>query len=324
MSWILALALSLIPTAGWSTILIYSSIDAQEVPVYVKAFKDKTGIDVKWVRLSAGETIARMEAEKKNPQATVWFGAPSPEFITAKKKGLLEAYKPTLDYDLKASYRDKDWAWTGIYFGAIAFAVNEKYLEKKGLKAPETWEDLLKPEFKGQISMAYPYTSGTAFTIVSGILQKLGDEKGWDYLKKLDGQIHHYNKSGSAAVTQVGLGEVAVGITFSQDIMIKGKSAGYPVAMFVPKDGTTSETGGVALIKGGKNPEIGKQFIDFYVSKEGQEILKKHLRVPLHPQVAAPEGAAAPGKTKLIAFNPEKASDQQKEILDKWRRITAR
>jgi iron(III) transport system substrate-binding protein len=302
----------------------YTSLDAQEAPVYTKKFEEKTGIEVKWVRLSAGETLARLEAEKNNPQVSIWFGGPSPEFMIAKQKGLLARYEPKLDYKINVANRDLDWNWVGFYFGAIGFGLNQDFFKSKNLSYPETWDDLLKPEFKGKISMAYPYTSGTAYTVVAALLEKYGEEKGWEYIKKLDGQVHHYNKSGSAAVTQAGLGEVAVGISFSHDILKKGKDSGYPVALSVPKDGTATEIGAMALVKGGKEEALAKQFMDYILSVEGQNLLVEFRRVPLNPKAKVAEGAITASKIKLIAFDSKKAADRQKEILDKWRKVTSR
>ena len=85
--------------------------------------------------------------------------------------------------------------------------------------------------------MAYAYTSGTANTLLAAIVQLMDEETGFDYIAKLDRNVHHYNRSGSACVTQVGFGEVAVGIAFSHDIVKKGPAKGYPVVLSFPEGG---------------------------------------------------------------------------------------
>jgi iron(III) transport system substrate-binding protein len=325
-----ALLIALLVGAGCSggkpkpVLHLYTSLDSQEAPVYVRKFEERTGIEVKWVRLSAGEVLARLEAEKGNPQVSVWFGGPAAEFMAAKEKGLLEPYRPKLDYAIDPAHHDPDWSWVGFYFGAIGFACNEKFFREKGLPMPESWRDLLDPKLKGQISMAFPYTSGTAYTLVAAVLQMYGERKGWEYLRQLDSQVHHYNKSGSAAVTQVGLGEVAVGISFSHDILKKGKGSGYPVALTVPKEGTASEIGAVAMVKGAKEPELARKFIDEMLSAEAQSDLREFSRVPLNPKAAVAEGALTAAKVKLISFDMKAAADGQKAILEQWRKATAR
>ena len=303
---------------------LYTSLDAQEAPVYITAFEEDTGIRVQWTRLSAGEALARLEAEKHNPQVSVWFGGPSPEYIVAAQRGLLEPFVPTIAQELDATARSADGAWTGFYFGAIGFACNENFLREKKLSCPRSWEDLLDPALKGQISLAYPYTSGTAYVLVVSLLEMMGEARGWDYIRKLDGQVHHYNSSGSAAVTQAGLGEVGIGIAFAHDILKKGKERGYPVVLSVPADGAPIEIGAVALVRGGKQQDAGKEFVAWLLSERAQNLLAEFYRVPLNPNAAVAAGAIKRSEIHAVAYDPIKAASDQKRILAQWREITGR
>jgi iron(III) transport system substrate-binding protein len=303
---------------------LYTSLDAQEAPVYIEAFERETGVQVEWVRLSAGEALARLEAEKHNPQVSVWFGGPSPEYIVAAGRGLLEPFAPALAHALDPSARGANWEWTGFYFGVIGFACNEPFFQGRSLQCPDSWDGLLRPELRGQISLAYPYTSGTAYIVVASLLALMGEEDGWEYVRKLDAQVHHYNSSGSAAVTQVGLGEVAVGIAFSHDILGKGRARGYPVVLSIPRDGTPSEIGAVALVKGGMQPELAKQFVSWLLSERAQNLLAAFYRVPLNPDAIIAEGAITARDVNLIEFDPIQAATEQKRILAQWRQITGR
>ena len=309
---------------GGDVLYLYTSLDAQESPVYIDAFERETGVEVKWVRLSAGEALARLEAERHNPQVSIWFGGPSPEYIVAASRGLLEPFQPSLEHDLDPSARGIGWEWTGFYFGVIGFACNEQFFRQHRLECPDSWDDLLDPALRGQISVAYPYTSGTAYVVVAALLALMGEEKGWDYIRSLDAQVHHYNSSGSAAVTQVGLGEVAVGIAFSHDILGKGRAQGYPVALSIPRDGTPSDIGAVALVKGGSRQDLGQQFINWLLSERAQNLLAQFYRVPLHPNARIAEGAVRPHDVTLIEVDPVQAATEQKRILAQWRQITGR
>ena len=303
---------------------LYTSLDAQEAPVYIDAFERETGVSVQWVRLSAGEALARLEAEKRNPQVSVWFGGPSPEYVVAAQRGLLEPFEPALDYAPDAAARGANWEWAGFYFGVIGFACYEPFFRQHKLSCPDTWAGLLDPALRGQISLAYPYTSGTAYIVVAALLALMGEEKGWDYLRQLDAQVHHYNSSGSAAVTQAGLGEVALGIAFSHDVLGKGTGRGYPVALRVPREGTPSEIGAVALVKGGSQPELGRQFVTWLLSERAQNLLAQFYRVPLHPRARIAEGAITARAVELIELDPVWAATEQKRILARWRQITGR
>lgn len=303
---------------------VYTSLDAQEAPVYIEAFEQETGVQVEWVRLSAGEALARLEAEKHNPQVSVWFGGPSPEYIVAASRGLLEPFEPALEHPLDAAERGAGWEWTGFYFGAIGFACNERFFRQRSVPCPDSWDGLLDPALRGQISLAYPYTSGTAYVVVAALLELMGEEKGWDYLEQLDAQVHHYNSSGSAAVTQVGLGEVAVGIAFAHDILGRGRARGYPIALSIPREGTPGEIGAVALVKGGRQPELAKRFITWLLSERAQNLLAQFYRVPLNPQARVATGAVTARDVRLIDIDPLEAATEQKRILARWRQITGR
>jgi iron(III) transport system substrate-binding protein len=303
---------------------LYTSLDAQEAPVYITAFERETGVRVRWVRLSAGEALARLEAERHRPQVSVWFGGPAPEYIVAAQRGLLEPFRPELDFELDAAARGATWEWTGFYTGVLGFICNDAFFAQRSLQCPDTWQALLRPELRGQISVAYPYTSGTAYVMVVTLLELLGEERGWDYIRRLDGQVHRYNSSGTAAVTQVGLGEAAVGIAFAHDILKKGVERGYPVRLSVPRGGTAPEIGAVAVVKGGRQPELARQFVLWLLSERAQNLLAEFYRVPLNPNAQVAEEAVRLEDVLLIGYDAEAAASEQQRILAQWRRITGR
>jgi iron(III) transport system substrate-binding protein len=310
--------------AGADVLQLYTSLDAEEATSYIEAFERDTGIRVRWVRLSAGETLARLEAERNNPQVSVWFGGPSPEYMVAAERALLEPYQPPLEHSLPASAHAANWEWTGFYSGVIGFACYQPWFDQRGSSCPESWQDLLDPSLRSQISLAYPYTSGTAYITLVGLLALLGDETGWAYVRQLDQQVHRYNSSGTAAVTQVGLGEVAVGIAFAHDVLKRGVERGYPVTLRIPRDGTAAEIGAVALVRGGPRPELGRQFIDWLLSRPAQDLLAEYYRLPLHPAARIAEGAVRPEDVHLVDYDVAAAAAQHQNNLARWRQITGR
>ncbi len=298
-----------------------TALDTNEAKIYIEAFEKATGVKVEWVRMSAGECLARLKAEAKNPQFSIWFGGPSPEYIAATQSGLLEPFTPQGAEFLKLQHRDKDWRWVGFYFGAIGFACNTDWFAKNNVPYPTSWQDLLKPEFKGQISFAYPYTSGTAYTILATVVQLMGEDKGFEYMKKLDANVHHYNKSGSACVTQAGLGEIAIGLAFSHDVLAKGTSKGYPVKLVFPSEGTGYEIGAMAVVKGGPEPELARQFITWALSTDCQDLMQEWFRIPLNPKAKVAAGAVTPDQVKLIAYDDIWAGENQARLVEKWRSL---
>lgn len=304
------------------TLHMITALDPNEAKIYIEAFEKATGVKVEWQRLSAGECVARLKAEAKNPQFSIWLGGPSSEYIAAKSAGVLAPYVPPGAKYLARNQKDPEGYWTGFYFGAIGFASNTEWFKKNKLPYPESWADLLRPEFKGQISIAYPYTSGTAFTTLATWVLLWGEEKGFDYAKKLDAQMHHYNKSGSACVTQVGLGEIAIGIAFSHDVLAKGISKGYPVALTFPKEGTGYEIGAMAVIQGGPEPDLARMFIDWMLTAEAQNLFQEWFRIPLNPDAVVAPGAVTKDKVNLIDYDDVWAGQNQARLIDRWRQLT--
>jgi len=123
-------------------------------------------VTVEFVRLSSGEALTRLRNERANPQFDIWWGGPIDSFIAAKAEGLLQRYdSPNLGNLIDAKLmKDADNTWAGIYVGSLGFASNRAFLEKHNLKPPASWTDLLHPAFKGQLVIAHPASSGTAYT----------------------------------------------------------------------------------------------------------------------------------------------------------------
>ncbi len=298
---------------------MYTALDNNEWPIYVRAFERATGIKVDVVRMSSGEVLARVEAERKHPQASIWFGGPAVDQIAAKKKGLTEPYKAPGAWSIPLAFKDPEGYWIGFYLGAIGFASNAEQLRELGVEPPRSWYDLLKPEFKGRISLAYPYTSGTAYTVLASLVALMGEDEAFAYWKKLHKQIHHYNKSGSACVTQVGLGEITVGIAFAHDIIKKGISKGYPVILTFPKEGTGYEVGAMSIIKGGPEPDLAKKFIDWMLTKEAQDLMKQWYRIPINPEAEVAKGAVRLSDVKVVPMDFEYFGKEKDRLIERWK-----
>jgi len=299
---------------------IYTAFDTEEAKLYIEAFEKETGIDVQWVRMSSGEVLARIEAEASNPQASVWHAGSNTSHINAASKGLLESYKPNTDFEFSELLHADDWEWTGFYTGAIGFITNTEFLEENDMEPPTSWDDLLHPKLENNVALAYPYTSGTAYTTYATLVQMWGMEKALDWWEEFDQHsIFQYTKSGTACIGMAGLGEIAVGISFSHDILAKGVNAGYPVVMTFPEEGTGYEVGGLSLIKGGPDPELGKQFIDWCYTVEAQNLFQDYNRLPVNPKATVAEGSVTLDDVNLINYDHILAGESKDEWVEAWR-----
>src|SRR3990167_5491221 len=153
-------------------------------------------------RKSWGETYAQVRAEAANPKGDVWWGGTGDPHLQAAEEGLTEVYKSLLLKDLhpwaqkQAEY--SGYRTVGIYMGALGFGYNTEVLAKRGLPEPKCWEDLTKAVYKGEVQIANPNSSGTSYTTLATMVQMMGEDKGFDYLKRLHKNINQYTKSGSA------------------------------------------------------------------------------------------------------------------------------
>lgn len=290
-----------------------------------QAFEAETGIKTNYVRMSGGEIFARIKAEKENPQASIWYGGGSLTFIEADKLGLLTHYISPVAANIPDNFKDPDGAWTGIYSGYLGFYGDQEWLDENNLKLPETWDDLLNPAFKGEIVMAHPGSSSTAYNVLTTILQLKGEEEGWKYLQELNKNIRQYTKSGSAGGRMVQLHETGITIGYLHDA-IAFKREGYDhITLTAPKDGTGYEIGAVGIIKNSPNLEAAKKFVDFVLRADVQEIGQtvNALQFLTNPDANPPAECAQLKDTKLINQDDEWSGAHRSEFIEKFNELTA-
>jgi iron(III) transport system substrate-binding protein len=276
----------------------------------VTAYEKKAGVKPTMLRLSAGEAINRIRAERNSPQASVLYGIGLPSMMTLKADGLLEAYRPASASDIPSRYKDPEGFWTGTDIDFIGFASNKTFLAEKKLKAPQSWEDLTKPEYAGQICLGSPATSGTGYTFITTVLQVMGEDKGWDYLKRFNANVAQYTRSGIGPTQLVGRGEVGIGILFAHDIL--GSIAkGFPMEMSLPQEGTGYDLFCSVLLKGAPEPEGGRSFLDWACTPESIELLaaSEYYDVPTNPKAKVHDLVKPFQNAKMIDFNFEWAGN---------------
>lgn len=282
--------------------------------------KVNPGITVNFVRLSSGEALTRLRNEKDNPQFDIWWGGPIDSFVAAKKEGLLEQYNSPKAADLLKPelYQDPDNYFSGIYVGSLGFATNENWLkEHSGVEAPTSWDDLLKPEFKGQIFVAHPSSSGTSYTALCTVLQMRGEDAGWEYLRQYAGNVAQFTKSGAAPAKFVGQGEGAVAIVFSHDIVAE-QEKGAPLRLTFPKEGTGYEIGGMGIVKGAKHLDAAKKWYDWALEPATQELGPKYKAYQAPTVKGANPSRPELLEVNLINYDFEYCGSNKKAYVDKF------
>jgi iron(III) transport system substrate-binding protein len=326
------LACALAATAAFSTgaawaqkteLLVYTALETDQLKAYSESFnKTNPNIELKFVRDSTGVITAKVLAEKANPQADVILGVSASSMEIFKAEGLLAPYAPQGFQKLKATFSDsgKPPSWVGQDVYAATVCYNTVEGKKRNIPKPESWSDLTKPVYKGQVTMPNPASSGTGFLSVSGWLQTMGEAGAWKYMDQLHENIAQYTHSGSKPCRQSGAGEFVVGISFDfrgNDV----KAKGAPVELVFPKEGLGWDIEASGIVKTSKKMDAAKKLMDWVATKEANEAYAKNFAIVAHPDVkpALPHLPADLEK-KLIRNNFAYAAKNRDKILAEWQK----
>jgi ABC-type Fe3+ transport system substrate-binding protein len=166
--------------------------------------------------------------------------------------------------------RDKDDYWACFSPWIVTNLYNEKVLKALRLPPPKTWKDLINPIYRGNIVYTLPYASGTMHETVEILLQSLGEKEGWAYLRLLAAQLARFSTSSTDTTQVVNRGEVPIGVAQPQMNAMVARRDGYPVSDLLP-DKTILVPEAVALLKNAPNEAVGKIFLDWLFSMDGQK-----------------------------------------------------
>jgi iron(III) transport system substrate-binding protein len=312
-------------TRGEGNLTLYCSPQIEWCQIMIAEFTKATGIKVSMTRKSSGETFAQVKAEASNPKGDVWWGGTGDPHLQAAEEGL------TLEYQSPRLGELQGWATSqakaskyrtvGIYAGALGFGYNTELVAKKKLPEPKCWKDLVRPEFKGEVQVADPNSSGTSYTMLATMVQLLGEAEAFEYLKKLHRNVNQYTKSGSSPVKAAAQGETTVGIVFMHDAVTMAVR-GAPIKTVAPCEGTGYEVGSMSIIKGARNLDSAKKFYDWALTAPAQSLGAKAeaYQVPSNKGAMTPPQAPKLGEIKLIDYDFAKygSSAERKRLLEKW------
>ncbi|MFQ5593887.1 MAG: ABC transporter substrate-binding protein [Anaerolineae bacterium] len=305
---------------GGDLILYACLFDPDKLQVLFNTFKAQYGVNVTCLDMSSGEALERIRAERDNPQGDVLFGTTNLSHVNLAADGLTTAYKGAGWNKLpEGAIKDPDGYWTGFYFGVIGFACSPERLAEIGADCPDSWEDLLDPVYQGEIVIASPAASGTSYTVLSGLSQMFGEDGAFEWYHEFDKNVAQYTESGSAPGKMAAAGEYAVGISFAHDIQVQ-QDKGLPVELNFPQEGTPFEIGGISIIKGAKNTEAAKAWVDYVFTEAFQRYHNDVAhRIPVVPGVGLSEGNIGLEDVKLIeGYDPTDWAAERDRLVARW------
>ncbi|MFZ4529836.1 MAG: putative 2-aminoethylphosphonate ABC transporter substrate-binding protein [Undibacterium curvum] len=304
-----------------TTLTVYTALEADQLKAYQTQFeKEYPDVKIKWVRDSTGIITAKLLAEKAAPQADVVLGVAASSLLILDKEGMLQHYAPKDVAKLSKNYVDSanPPAWVGMDVWGATLCFNTVEAAKLGLKKPESWKDLLKPEYKGRITMPNPASSGTGYFDVTAWLHLFGEQEGWSYMDKLHENIAQYTHSGSKPCKQAAAGEFPIGIAFEYRAA-KLKESGAPIDLIFPKEGLGWDVEATAIMKGTKYPEAARKLADWSASRSANEQYEKNFAIVAYPGVAKPNAyIPANYEQLLIKQDLRWAAEQRERILKEW------
>lgn len=283
-------------------------------------FTQRTGLRVSVVRMSSGQALARIA--RGDGEFDVWHGGPSEFYAAAAQRGLLQAYRPAGSDAIPASLRSPDATWTGVYRGMLGFCSNTRVLNQLGVAIPHTWDDLLNPRLRGQVSVPDPQTSGTGYSWLWTQAHRAGIDDGLRYVEQLDPNVLQYTLSGTAPAGIAGRGEAAVAVTFTQHC-VKAHDQGFTdLAVSYPTGPTGSETGAVAIVRATGKRAAAQRYVDYAVSRPAQELGDSldSAQLPTLPDAARDPRLELPATSSVLSEDPATAAAERADLLDAFAR----
>ena len=306
---------------------VICSVQAEWCQMIATVYAKTTGVKINVTQKGSGEALAQIVAEAANPKTDVWFGGTGDPHLQAAEQGLSLEYKsPSLanlrEWSQQQAVQSK-YKTVGIYAGALGFGYNTEVLAKKKIKPPTAWADLLKPEYKGEIQMANPASSGTAYVAIATLVQVMGEDKAFEYLKAMHKNVASYPRSGTGPIKAVARGEAGVSISFVHDAPGE-QMQGFPVKAVTPSEGTGYEIGSMSIMKGARNVDEAKKFYDWALTPAAQEMGAAAKQFQLPSNSAAKVDSRVPDfKTiKLIKYDFAKygSTAERKRLIEKWQK----
>lgn len=287
------------------------------------AFKKRyPAVEMAYNDLGSAATVIALDKARNRPQAdTAYYFAASA--VDAVAKDVVAPFKPVNFDKLPDVFREPSGKWFTIHQLTIAFVVNKKLVKN----VPQTWADLLKPEYKNTVVYLDPRSTGVGQVLTFGAAYANGGSvdnvtPGIDYLGKLHKAGSVLRVVGTTPYSQFVKGEIPVWISYEND-GLKAKyidGLGDQVEVVVPKDGSVAAPYGISLVKNGPNPNAGKLWLNFIMTDFGQGIFAEGFVRPSVPGVKLPASVAdkLPPAPQVHPLDVQKAAAKKQEIDTGW------
>lgn len=306
-------------------VVVYSPHGKEMLGDFAERFEAAhPGVRVHWLDMGSQEALDRIRSEKSNPQADIWWGAPSSLFMNAAEEGLLQPYRPSWAEQIDLAQRDSRHRWYGTFLTPEVIAFNSQVLTKE--TAPQDWDDLLEARWRDKIVIRYPLASGTMRTIFATMIWRFYEstdspEQGYRWLRNLDANTKSYPSNPTLMYLQLSRQEALVTLWNMPDIELQKQEYGYPFDYVVPKSGTPVLVEGLAVVADCKHPNLAREFYEFITTEESFVIqAKSYFRIPTRKDIPIEKLPEWITQTEIRAMEIDWQvfSEKSKEWMKYW------
>lgn len=309
------------------SLTVYSALEDDEIASYLAgAHKALPDLDIHVLRLSTGDLAARLIAEAGAPRNDVIWGEALTSMLDPRIQSLLAATQGAQIRQLPASARDAQGYWSAPTGYVTAFCVNTQALHARGLPMPTSWADLTRPEFRGEVVMPDPVSSGVGYMQVSAILQTMGTARGWQLLARLTPNIAQYTPSGSNPCKLARTGEYAVGVSLDL-VALESVADGYPVRMVIPSDYVGYELEANAVMRASAHAAASARFVNWLASADAATYYRSIKTIVTVPGTAPDPTQLARGlpanlRERLAPVDFSTAARNRPGVVAGWKALT--
>ena len=266
-------------------LLIYTPHGQDLLRDFVNQYKQKyPDADVQFLDMGSREILERVRVERNRPQGDLWWGAAHTTFQTAADENLLAEFRPSWADKVPESARDPQGRWFGTYETPQVIVYNTEAVSPT--EAPRDWDDVLDPKWHDKVLIRSPYPSDTMRAIFGAMIwRSLKDtgspDKGYEWLRKLDANVHEYTADGTLLMQKLARREGLISLWDMPDVRLSKEQKNFPVAYSLPASGTPVVTDGIAIIKGAQHEDEARRFYEFVTTPESLiYAAHKYYRIP--------------------------------------------
>jgi len=301
---------------------IYTSFPVSEMEAYLESFSNYAGLeagDLRWIQVSESVLMVLLKETQKDLKGDAVFGYSSRFLSAAKSKSFLTPYRPYSRGEAYSQLGDKEGYWSPIYFDLMGFGTDSAVVSlDPAVRPPRSWWDLIKPRWKGRVGMPSPEGSESGFRIIATLVGLMGEERAFEYLRRLDINIRSYAYSEFYMVSDLKSSGGGV-VVASSGALSKNKG----LIVTYPREGTSLELVGLGILKGTPYLGLAREFLDWALDV-GTGALYKSFGPP---RFAISDASPLPSEipfSSSLQYDRWKAEADRPRLLDKWRREVLR